>query len=257
MNSQNDYVIQCEHVTKTFPGVKSRPEPVLILDDLSFEVHRGEFLVLLGPGQCGKTTLLNIIAGHDSATGGVIYENGEPITGTSPTRGVVYQDTRLFPWLTVRDNVEFGPAVRGENKEEYRKRAQEFIDLVELTGFEKTYPVKLSGGMKQRVGIARAYCNQPNIIMMDEPFGALDAQTRYMMQEELAKLWQAKRNTVLFVTNNIEEALYLADRIIVFSRRPAAIKETWNIDLPRPRSLVSPEFLALRKEITEQIDVDM
>ena len=250
-------IIKCEHLAKTFPDPRDKKPPRKVLEDLSFEVRPGEFLVLLGPGQCGKTTLLNILAGHDTATGGQARENGAPICGPSPTRGVVYQDTRLFPWLTVQGNVEFGPAVRGEDKRAYQKRAQEFIDLVGLSGFEKGYPVKLSGGMKQRVGIARAYCNQPNVILMDEPFGALDAQTRYMMQEELAKLWQATKSTVLFVTNNIEEALYLADRILVFSRCPAVIKAEYPIDLPRPRDLVSREFLALRKEITQQIDVDL
>jgi NitT/TauT family transport system ATP-binding protein/sulfonate transport system ATP-binding protein len=229
----------------------------VVFEDVSFAVNKGEFLVLLGPGQCGKTTLLNILAGHDFPTDGVAYENDTPIAGTNPTRGVVYQDTRLFPWLTVQKNVEYGPEVRGEAPDQYKKRAQEYIDLVGLTGFEKHYPVKLSGGMKQRVGIARAYCNQPNIILMDEPFGALDAQTRYMMQEELGKLWQAKHNTILFVTNNIEEALFLADRIIVFSKCPSHIKSEYVIDLPRPRKLTSPEFLSLRREITGQIDVDL
>lgn len=220
-------------------------------------MYLGEFLVLLGPGQCGKTTLLNIIAGHEEASAGAAFENGKQISGTAPSRGMVYQDTRLFPWLTVRENVEFGPEVRGENKAEYRRRAQEFIDLVGLTGFEKSFPVKLSGGMKQRVGIARAYCNRPNVILMDEPFGALDAQTRYMMQVELARLWQKQKNSVLFVTNNIEEALYLADRILVFSSCPAKIKAEYKIDLPRPRNLTSRDFLNLRKEITQQIEVDM
>lgn len=250
-------VIQCSHVTKMFPDLRDKKASRQVLQDVSFEVRPGEFLVILGPGQCGKTTLLNILAGHDEASGGCVYEEGKPIVGPGPTRGMVYQDTRLFPWLTVRGNVEFGPAVRGEDKQAYSKRAQEFIDLVGLTGFEKAYPVKLSGGMKQRVGIARAYCNQPNIILMDEPFGALDAQTRYMMQEELGKLWQAKKSTVLFVTNNIEEALYLADRILVFSRCPAVIKAEYQISLPRPRDLVSREFLDLRKEITRQIDTDL
>lgn len=249
-------VVRCEQLKKEFPASGGKL-PLVVFEDISFEVKQGEFLVLLGPGQCGKTTLLNIIVGHDSPTSGVAYENEEPITGTNPSRGMVYQDTRLFPWLTVQKNVEYGPSVRGESKETYQKRSQEYIDLVGLTGFESHYPVKLSGGMKQRVGIARAYCNQPNIILMDEPFGALDAQTRYMMQEELGIIWQEKHNTILFVTNNIEEALFLADRIIVFSKCPSHIKAEYSIDLPRPRKLTSPEFLALRREITGQIDVDL
>ena len=250
-------IIRCENISKSFPDFRDKSKTMQVLNDITFEVHDGEFLVLLGPGQCGKTTLLNIMAGHEAATEGKAYEREKLITGPEPSGGMSYQDSRLFPWLTVFDNVAFGPAVRKENKKEYRKRAQEFIDLVGLSGFEKTYPVKLSGGMKQRVGIARAYCNQPDIIMMDEPFSALDAQTRYMMQEELAKLCQMKQSTILFVTNNIEEAIYLADHIIVFSRCPARIKAEYKIDLPKPRDLTDPKFLALRKEITQQIDVDM
>lgn len=248
-------VVRCEKVRKTFPALKGK-EQLAVFENITFDVKHGEFLVLLGPGQCGKTTLLNIIAGHDFPTGGAAYENGKPITGAGPTRGMVYQDTRLFPWLTVQKNVEYGPAVRGEKRQIYSERAREYIKLVGLTGFEKHYPVKLSGGMKQRAGIARVYCNEPNIILMDEPFGALDAQTRYMMQEELEKLWRIKRNTVLFVTNNIEEALFLGDRIIVLSRRPSRIKAEYAIDFPRPRCLTSPAFLALRKEIGGQIEIN-
>ena len=252
-----EVVIKCEHISKQYESFKQKGDLIKVLNDLSFDVRVGEFTVLLGPGQCGKTTLLNIIAGHERPSGGRILENGKEIAGPAPSRGMVYQDIRLFPWLTVMENVSYGPKVRGIHKSEYLPLAQKFIDLVGLTGFENVYPVQLSGGMKQRVGIARAYCNQPDIILMDEPFGALDAQTRYMMQEELGRIWQKEKNTVLFVTNNIEEAVYLADRIIVFSRCPAEVKKEYYIPIPRPRKLTSEEFLELRKEITAQIETDM
>ncbi|MBC5690454.1 ABC transporter ATP-binding protein [Mediterraneibacter sp. NSJ-55] len=250
-------VIKCDHISKKFESLKAKNNFIEVLNDVSFDVRAGEFTVLLGPGQCGKTTLLNIIAGHELPSGGRVLERDNEIKDPAPSRGMVYQDIRLFPWLTVMGNVSYGPKVQGIDKKDYLPRAQKFIDLVGLTGFEDTYPIKLSGGMKQRVGIARAYCNQPDIILMDEPFGALDAQTRYMMQEELSKIWQKEKNTVLFVTNNIEEAVYLADRIIVFSRCPAKIKKEYQINIPRPRKLTSVEFLELRKEITAQIEDDM
>ena len=180
--------------------------------------------------------------------------NGERKVGPSPDRGVVYQTTALFPWLTVMGNVEYGPKARGVNKKERQEKAQYYINLVGLEGFENAYPVKLSGGMKQRVGIARAYANEPLVLLMDEPFGHLDAQTRYMMEEEIMKIWEREKRTVVFVTNNIEEALYLADRIVMISNCPAKIQKEYVIDLPRPRSYVDPEFLRLRKEITEAMD---
>jgi len=156
--------------------------------------------------------------------------------------------------MTTMGNVEYGPKVARIPKEERRRRAQKYIDLVGLQGFEKSFPVQLSGGMKQRVGIARAYCNEPEVMLMDEPFGALDAQTRYLMQEELQRIWESEKRTVIFVTNNIEEALYLADRILVLTNCPATVKKEYVIDMPRPRDLVSPEFLQLRKEITGIMD---
>lgn len=167
---------------------------------------------------------------------------------------MVFQNISLFPWLTTMGNVEYGLRMAGVPKKERRQRAQKYIDLVGLQGFEDAFPSKLSGGMKQRVGIARAYCIEPKVMLMDEPFGALDAQTRYLMQEELQRIWQTEKRTIIFVTNNIEEALYLADRIIVLSNCPATVKKEFVIDLPRPRDYVSPEFLELRKEITSIMD---
>ena len=195
-----------------------------------------------------------MLAGLEPVTTGTITVNGNPVLRPGPERGVVFQNISLFPWLTTMGNVEYGLRMAGVPKKERRQRAQKYIDLVGLQGFEDAFPSKLSGGMKQRVGIARAYCIEPKVMLMDEPFGALDAQTRYLMQEELQRIWQTEKRTIIFVTNNIEEALYLADRIIVMSNCPATVKKEFVIDLPRPRDYVSPEFLELRKEITSIMD---
>ena len=219
-----------------------------------FTAKENEFIALFGPGQCGKSTIINMLAGLEPVTTGTITVNGNPVLRPGPERGVVFQNISLFPWLTTMGNVEYGLRMAGVPKKERRQRAQKYIDLVGLQGFEDAFPSKLSGGMKQRVGIARAYCIEPKVMLMDEPFGALDAQTRYLMQEELQRIWQTEKRTIIFVTNNIEEALYLADRIIVLSNCPATVKKEFVIDLPRPRDYVSPEFLELRKEITSIMD---
>lgn len=171
-----------------------------------------------------------------------------------PDRGMVFQTTALFPWFKVIGNVEYGLRMKGVSKKERRKRAMHYIELVGLQGFENVYPIKLSGGMKQRVGIARAYCNEPLVLLMDEPFGHLDAQTRYLMQEEITRIWQQEKRTVIFVTNNIEEAVYLADRILVLKNCPTGVKAEYIIDLPRPRNYTDPEFLRFRREINNVVD---
>lgn len=224
-----------------------------VLENINFKIYENEFVVLFGPGQCGKTTLLKIIAGLEQAENGEVSVEDVPVREPGPERAVVYQNIALFPWLTVMGNVEFGPKARGVNKQERRKDALRYIELVGLKGFENTYPVKLSGGMKQRVGIARAYCSKPKIMLMDEPFGALDAQTRYLMQEEVIRISGTEKRTVVFVTNNIEEALYLADRIIVMTECPSSVKAEITVDLPRPRSYVDAEFLRLRQEISSMV----
>jgi ABC-type nitrate/sulfonate/bicarbonate transport system ATPase subunit len=244
-------VINCEKVSKNFLTQNTELE---VIKDISIRVQKNEFVVILGPGQCGKTTLVNLIAGLDLPSKGEIRVNGKKVIGPDPDRGVVYQKTALFPWFTVMGNVEFGPRMRGISKKERKEKAQYYIDLVGLTDFEKTYPIKLSGGMRQRVGIARAYCNDPSVMLMDEPFGHLDAQTRYLMQEELERIWSKEKRTVVFVTNNIEEAIYLADRIVVLSNCPSIIGEEFTVDLPRPRSYVSSDFLALRRRITSVME---
>lgn len=251
MESTGKVKLCAERLSKVFPSPKGSLE---VLRELSFNVVENEFLVIFGPGQCGKTTLLYMLAGLEAATAGSVSHNGQPVTSPSPSRAVVYQTMALFPWLTVRGNVGFSPKVRGQEKAEREAKAQKFIDLVGLTGFERSYPVQLSGGMKQRVGIARAYCADPDVLLMDEPFGHLDAQTRYMMQESLENIWQQDKRTVVFVTNNIEEAIYLADRIILLSDCPGQIVEEYAIGLPRPRDLTDPEFLRLRKEITSRMN---
>lgn len=248
---QKRKLIECSNVSKTFqvPGGENQ-----VVRDFNFVCQENEFICLFGPGQCGKTTLINLIAGFEMPTEGTIMVNGKRVTEPGPERGVVFQNITLFPWLTTMGNVEYGMKTAKVPKKERRERAQKYINLVGLQGFEQSYPIQLSGGMKQRVGIARAYSIEPEVMMMDEPFGALDAQTRYLMQEELQRIWQAEKRTVIFVTNNIEEAIYLADRILVLSNCPATIKKEYKIDLPRPRKYTSPEFLALRKEITSIVD---
>jgi NitT/TauT family transport system ATP-binding protein/sulfonate transport system ATP-binding protein len=246
-----DKIIELSNVSKSFSAAEGSHE---VVKNLNLTARDNEFLVLLGPGQCGKTTIINLIAGLEIATSGTIMVNQKLVSGPAPERGVVFQTISLFPWLTTMDNVEYGPKMAGIKKEERRKKAQYYIDLVGLQGFEKSFPVQLSGGMQQRVGIARAYCNDPEVMLMDEPFGALDAQTRYLMQEELQRIWQRERRTIVFVTNNIEEAIYLADRIIVLSNCPATIRQEYTIDFQRPRSYVAPEFLSLRKKITASME---
>ena len=223
--------------------------------NIDLDVYDNEFLVVLGPGRCGKTVLLNMIAGLEQPVEGKISIDGEQIHGSDERVGMVFQKLALMPWKTVMENVEFGLKVKGVPKAQRREAAQKYIHLVGLDGFEKSYPNQLSGGMKQRVGIARAYTNNPEILLMDEPFGQLDAQTRYAMQDEVLRIWESEKRTVIFVTNNIEEAIYLADRIVLLSNYPAHIKEIYDIDLPRPRDTVSPEFLRLRKQISENTDL--
>ncbi len=251
MEQGRKVMIQCNDLSKTF---YSNFGEFKVVDEVDLSVAENEFLILFGPGQCGKTTLINLIAGLEESTQGAILVDGMEVKTAGPDRGVVYQSVALFPWLTVMGNVEYGLKMKGVPKKERQERAMHYIKLVGLEGFEHTYPVKLSGGMKQRVGIARAYCIEPKVMLMDEPFGALDAQTRYLMQKELEIIWQTEKRTVVFVTNNIEEAVYLADRILVLKNCPTGVKAEYEIKLPRPRNYVDKEFLRLRKEITNIMD---
>ena len=227
------------------------------IKDVSFDVNDGEFLVILGPGRCGKTVLLNIIAGLEQQTEGKVVYNGREWKGVNPEISMVFQKLALMPFKTVMENVELGLKFRGMSKGQRREIAQHYIELVGLKGFEKSYPTQLSGGMKQRVGIARAYAADPKLLIMDEPFGQLDAQTRYQMQEEILRIWEKEKRTVIFVTNNIEEACYLGDRIILLSDCPATVKEVYPISIPRPRDMVSGEFLKLRTVTQYHTDVEV
>lgn len=244
--------ISLKNISKTF-YLKDRT--VEVLKDITFDVKENEFLVLLGPGQCGKTVMLNIMADLEKQTSGAIeFDGGRPAMGDL---GVVFQKYALFPWKTVIGNVEMNQKLKGVDKETRRAKAQEYINLVGLQGFESSLPKQLSGGMKQRVGIARAYASESDIMLMDEPFGALDAQTRYQMEDEIIKIWEKNKRTIVFVTNNVEEAVYLGDRILLLASRPSYIKKEYIVDLPRPRSQTDRAFLELRNEIVENTDLDI
>lgn len=247
----NKEIIVCDHVSKTFHTARGNAD---VIGDITLAVEENEMLVLFGPGQCGKSTLINCMSGLEKVSKGSVMIKGRTVETPGPDRGVVYQRTALFPWLTVMGNVEYGPKVRKVPKKERREKAQHYINLVGLDGFENSYPNQLSGGMQQRVGIARAYCNEPDVMFLDEPFGHLDAQTRYLMQEDLIKIWEKEKRTICFVTNNIEEAIYLADRIVVLKNCPTSIKTEYKINMPRPRDYMDPEFLKLREEISAVVD---
>jgi NitT/TauT family transport system ATP-binding protein/sulfonate transport system ATP-binding protein len=243
--------IACEKIGKTF--IQKGSQQVHVLEDISLEVYDKEFLVILGPGQSGKSTLLRIIAGLETPSTGRVLLDGREITGPGPDRGLVFQSYMLFAWRTVMGNVEMGPKLQGMGRRQRREIAQHYIDLVGLTGFEKHYPHQLSGGMKQRVGIARAYANNPQVMLLDEPFGQLDAQTRYFMEQETVRIWEAEKRTVIFVTNNIEEAVFLGDRIVALKDKlPGRMSQVYPVRLPRPREHTDMEFLELRQCITEE-----
>ena len=237
-------LILCSELKKSYAG-----KPVL--DSISLKLNENEFVSVLGPGKCGKTTLIKLLSGLESPDSGTVLMRGKPVSGPSPERGVVYQNTLLFGWLTVLGNVRY--PIKKLGRQQSLERARHYIDLMGLKGFENTYPVQLSGGMKQRCGIARIYAMKPQVIFMDEPFSQLDAQTRYLMQLELEKIYLGEGQTVLFVSNNIEEAVYLSDRILVMSPSPGRIVREFSIDLPRPRDYMSMEFIKLREEIENSL----
>ncbi len=224
---------------------------VNVLDDVSLEVGEGEFVCLLGPSGCGKSTLLNVIAGFISPTSGRVTIDGAPVTGPDPRRIFVFQERGVFPWLTVEGNIGFGLFKLPEA--ERRERVAHYVELVGLEGFEKTYPRELSGGMKQRVEVARALAVNPDMLFLDEPFGALDSITRLIMRGELLRIWEAERQTIIFVTHDIDEAVQLADRVIVMTARPARIQRIVDIDIAHPRDISSPKYLGLRDGIFDAI----
>jgi len=226
------------------------------LAGINLQISENELAVIVGPSGCGKSTLLNIVAGLEQASTGTLLLNGTEISGPGADRGMVFQAYTLFPWLTVQKNVEFGLKIKGIPVAERRERACHYIELVGLAGFEDALPKALSGGMKQRVAIARALANEPQMLLMDEPFGALDAQTRSVMQDLLLSVWEKERKTVLFITHDIDEAVLLADNVYVMSRRPGCIRARVNVDIPRPRDhrvTVSQRFNEIKKEIMEML----
>jgi NitT/TauT family transport system ATP-binding protein len=230
----------------SFPG-KEAGAPIHVLERINLEVREGEFVCLVGPSGCGKSTLLNIIGGFLKCTKGDLLVEGQPVNGPDPRRIFVFQENGVFPWLTVQQNIEFG--LLKKSAAERERIVAHYIDMVGLHGFERAYPRELSGGMRQRVEIARALAANPDIIYMDEPFGALDFITRLKMRADLVRIWQSEKKTILFVTHDIEEAVQLADRVFVMSRRPATIQSIVPIDLPRPRDLDSPGYLQRRDQI--------
>ena len=241
------------NVSRTFTKKDNNSETEA-LKNVSFDVEDGEFVCLLGPSGCGKTTLLRIIAGLETLTSGEITLNGIPITGPDPKRGMVFQQYSLFPWRTVMDNITFGLEMQGINKNEARIQVEKYIDLVGLEQFKNSYPFELSGGMQQRAAIARALANEPEVLLMDEPFGALDAQTRNILQDELLKIWEQKHVTFLFVTHSVDEAVFLSDRVIAMTSRPGRVKEIVDIDLPRPRLRTGPEANCLRDYVLKLLE---
>jgi NitT/TauT family transport system ATP-binding protein len=222
---------------------------MIALQDIDLDIEENEFVCFIGPSGCGKTTLLRIIAGLEEASSGTVYLDGMPIAGPGPERGMVFQEYSLFPWRTVIDNVVFGLELRGVPLAERLAQGRQYLKMVELERFEDRYPHELSGGMKQRVAIARALVNHPRALLMDEPFGALDAQTRNIMQSELLRIWHEEKETVVFVTHSVDEAIYLADRIVIMSARPGRIKDIIPIDLTRPRNRTSPDVNVIRDRI--------
>jgi ABC-type nitrate/sulfonate/bicarbonate transport system ATPase subunit len=244
-----------EAVSRTFPGVRGGP-PTRALEPTSLVVADNDFIGVLGPSGCGKSTLLRIVAGLDTPTTGRVLLDGAPVMAPGADRGMVFQSYTLFPWLTVTENICFGLREKGVPEREQARLAAHYVARVGLQGFERHYPKMLSGGMQQRTALARALANDPKILLLDEPFGALDNQTRSLMQELLLGIWEAERKTVLFVTHDIEEAIFMANRVAVMTARPGRIKTDLAIELPHPRHYTvktSPEFSAYKARLTEEL----
>lgn len=236
--------VDVRNISMTFGNVR-------VLDNINLGVHQGEFVCLLGPSGCGKSTLLNIIGGFVKPAEGTVLIDDEPVVGPDPRRIFVFQERGVFPWLTVEQNIGFG--LFRESDSEKRARIAHYVHLVGLEGFEASYPRELSGGMKQRLEVARALAVNPDVLYLDEPFGALDSITRLQMRRELLRIWQAERKTILFVTHDIEESVQLADRVVVLSARPGRVRRVVDIDIPHPRDLSDPRYIALRDEIFGEI----
>ncbi|MGE0733202.1 MAG: ABC transporter ATP-binding protein [Alphaproteobacteria bacterium] len=250
--------LQVSKVERVFPGVRGGL-PTRALEPIDLAVEDNDFITILGPSGCGKSTLLRIVAGLDRPSAGQAMLDGKPIQRPGPERGMVFQSYTLFPWLTVEENIGFGLREKGVAESQRREIVARYISQVGLTGFERHFPKMLSGGMQQRTALARALANDPKILLLDEPFGALDNQTRALMQELLLGIWEADRKTVLFVTHDIDESIFMANRVVVMTARPGRIKCDLRIDLPHPRHYTiktSPEFAAYKARLTEEIRVE-
>lgn len=250
---EREVILEVKDLYKTFD---SQQGEVTALKNINFKTHRREFVCVIGPSGCGKSTLIRILAGLETPSSGQVLLDGEPKSEPGPDRGMVFQGYTLFPWLSIKKNVMFGLQMEGKSKATAESEALQWIELVGLTKFSDSYPHQLSGGMKQRVAIARALANQPRILLMDEPFGALDAQTRFKMQTNLIDIWKNIDITVLFITHDLDEAIYLADRILVLKAHPGEVQEVIEVSVPRPRTpdqFLSPEFLATKKRLEELI----
>jgi NitT/TauT family transport system ATP-binding protein len=243
-------IVEIKGVSKVF---QLQDQKIHALSDANLSIRKGEFVCLIGASGCGKSTLLRIIAGFEQPSSGEALMWGRPITAPDPTRGMVFQDYALFPWLSVRDNIAFGPAARGLSGGEVKATVDKFIELVGLGKFANAYPHQLSGGMKQRVAIARVLANDAEVVLMDEPFGALDAMTRERLQDELLEIWQRTKLTVVFVTHSVEEAIFLANRVVVMTPGPGRIESDNALDLERPRDVASPEFNAIRRVLAAKL----
>ena len=248
-----EVILDVQHLNKLFG---SPPRLTTALNDINLQTHRREFLCIVGPSGCGKTTLVRILAGLEEKNSGQVLLQGKAVTEPGSDRGMVFQGYTLFPWLTVKKNVMFGLEVNGRGKDEAERQALQWLQLIGLERFADAYPNQLSGGMKQRVAIVRALANQPRILLMDEPFGALDAQTRCRMQAHLLEIWRKIDITIVFITHDLDEAIFLADRILVLSAHPGEVRELIEVPVPRPRSaaqLISPAFLATKARLEELI----
>ena len=245
--------VHIDHVVKKF---ETRNGEMVALNGVDMDIHENEFICVVGPSGCGKSTLLNIIGGLETPTEGQVLVDGKPVEGPGPDRGIVFQQYALFPWLTVEKNVEFGLKLQGKGPEERAELAHKYLKMVDLESFAKAYPKELSGGMKQRVAIARAYAVNPKVLLMDEPFGAWDAKTRTQLQQELLNTWEKEQKTCFFITHDVEEAIILAQRVVIMCARPGRVKEIVDIDIPHPRdqeTKMSPRFLELKNHIWSQV----
>ncbi len=242
--------IEINHVSKVFKGSE---QEVVALKDIHFSIPSGQFVCLLGPSGCGKSTLLNAIAGFSLPSQGEIMVDGKLVLEPGPDRGMVFQEYALFPWMTVEENIVFGLKIKRENPAKVEKKLVDLLGMLKLSDFRKRFPKDLSGGMRQRVAIARVLALDPPIMLMDEPFGALDALTRRSLQDELLKIWSELKKTVVFVTHSIEESIYLADRIIVMSYRPGTVKKDLCVEIPRPRNPSDGDFNKLKRELSEMV----